>query len=192
MPSRPSKASGVISRRRKRGNVRFRMRDGRGRGGAGKSEPEQWCKRYVRVRQRGARIVASPRHGWTAALREITSHARERPRNRNSPVSRVSPRLSVFLSRHRLPPHLPPPLPRPPAPLSLRGIEGLAMSFLSTCGRRSATCLPAVSCFGPFAVASLFTLPGDRRSRFENTGEKRIQRRKIPFVFVYSFHLVYT
>jgi len=114
LPSRPSKDR-VISRRRKRGNVRFRMRCGiRGE----RASPEQWRKRHVHVRQRGATWCADCRDamrrrgrtdGWTAALREITSHAR----NDRETVTLLSPCLPDY------PSSFPAILP----PLSLRGIR---------------------------------------------------------------------
>lgn len=132
----------VISRRRVRGNVRFRTSEQRA------------CTTYVGAWsvQRANRRDATPRtDGWMdgdATLREITSHARN---DRETVTLLSSPRLSVFLSSPSI-------LSIPPR------YQGLAMSsFLSTCGRRSATCLPAVSCFKPFVVASC--------SRFRETDD---------------------
>lgn len=111
MPSRPSKDR-VISRRRKRGNVRFRMRDGRGERVSRNNGVNGMCT-YVNVVQRGARIVATRRvaaDGWTAALREITSHAR----NDRETVTLLSPCLPDYSSS--FPATILP-------PLSLRGIR---------------------------------------------------------------------
>lgn len=93
-------------------------------------EPEQWRKRYVHIR-RGAtwdargiashRIVVSRRRGQTAALREITSHAR----NDHETVTPVPIHLTVIPPRHQDPDvllpahlrtsvsHLSPPYPAP-------------------------------------------------------------------------------